>query len=540
MYEAPFAGRLEHRSRRCAALLLALGCLQACSSGEDTRPNDPPVQNPPPPPPSAAPATTADRRALRSGCTAVEHDLPGLGPADRRRHDLADALHEPDVLFAGRDAAGAERQLALVRRRAGRRRAHLPDQQPARRTRDSSTSARASPVPGSGAGSEMGLLGMAFHPEFPARTRACSCRTRRRQPRLDASRRSARRTTARRSTRAPSSDPADRQPARRTITTAATSRSARTDCSTSASATAAAAATSTATPATASASRRCSARCCASTSMPPARRRTRSPPTNPFFNGNADDKCPAGGPRQRRTAPRSTPGASAIRGAGASIAATASCGSATSARATWEEVDHGHARRQLRLALPRRRARLQQRRHHGCGAGGLIDPVAEYDRTQGFSITGGYVYRGTQTHEPGRPLPVRRFRLGPHLGVDRRERADAARADAAARHELQHLVVRPGERRRAVRRPLRRHAAPASCSTRAPAAATLRRAISAQTGCVSASDPQQPASGSDSLRDQRAVLVGRREQGSLARAARRPERSRCAPTATGTSRTARC
>ncbi len=31
-----------------------------------------------------------------------------------------------------------------------------------------------------------------------------------------------------------------------------------------------------------------------------------------------------------------------------------------------------------------------------CAAGGLIDPVAEYGRDQGVSITGGYVYRGSQ------------------------------------------------------------------------------------------------------------------------------------------------
>ncbi len=33
----------------------------------------------------------------------------------------------------------------------------------------------------------------------------------------------------------------------------------------------------------------------------------------------------------------------------------------------------------------------------GCQTAGLIDPVAEYGRNLGFSITGGYVYRGTQT-----------------------------------------------------------------------------------------------------------------------------------------------
>ena len=36
----------------------------------------------------------------------------------------------------------------------------------------------------------------------------------------------------------------------------------------------------------------------------------------------------------------------------------------------------------------------------GCQTAGLIDPVAEYGRSLGFSITGGYVYRGTQTTGP--------------------------------------------------------------------------------------------------------------------------------------------
>ena len=33
----------------------------------------------------------------------------------------------------------------------------------------------------------------------------------------------------------------------------------------------------------------------------------------------------------------------------------------------------------------------------GCATAGLTDPVAEYGRGLGFSIIGGYVYRGQQT-----------------------------------------------------------------------------------------------------------------------------------------------
>jgi glucose/arabinose dehydrogenase len=34
----------------------------------------------------------------------------------------------------------------------------------------------------------------------------------------------------------------------------------------------------------------------------------------------------------------------------------------------------------------------------GCATAGLTDPVAEYGRSLGFSIIGGYIYRGQQPH----------------------------------------------------------------------------------------------------------------------------------------------
>ena len=44
-----------------------------------------------------------------------------------------------------------------------------------------------------------------------------------------------------------------------------------------------------------------------------------------------------------------------------------------------------------------------------CQSAGFVDPVADYGRAMGSSITGGYVYRGTQTDRIIRTLYFRRF-----------------------------------------------------------------------------------------------------------------------------------
>src|SRR5262249_53199525 len=70
------AGRLNVASK-CAALLLALICLHACSSGEDTQPNNPPVTPPPPPPPTGNEPSGLDARPANTTCLAG--DAPGSG-----------------------------------------------------------------------------------------------------------------------------------------------------------------------------------------------------------------------------------------------------------------------------------------------------------------------------------------------------------------------------------------------------------------------------------------------------------------------------
>ena len=47
----------------------------------------------------------------------------------------------------------------------------------------------------------------------------------------------------------------------------------------------------------------------------------------------------------------------------------------------------------------------------------LIDPIAEYGRDKGLSVTGGYVYRGKKFPQLDGLVLLRRLRVGPLLGL---------------------------------------------------------------------------------------------------------------------------
>jgi uncharacterized repeat protein (TIGR03806 family) len=129
----------------------------------------------------------------------------------------------------------------------------------------------------------------------------------------------------------------------------------------------------------------------------------------------------------------------------------------------------------------------------GCGAGGLIDPVAEYDHSVGISITGGYVYRGTQsTNLVGRFLfgdfgSGRIWAWIPESATQPREPTQLldtglAISSFGQANDGELYVVDYGGTLHHVQ------------FQSGPVSGTVPRNLS-ETGCVSASNPQQPAAG---------------------------------------------
>ena len=485
--------------------------------------------NPPPPPP---PATSRPGSTTRPS----EHDLPGVGPSERRRLDFHHALHEPVVLLADRDAAGAGRQLALVRRRAGRRRAQRSrTSNPTCQRPRSSTSARRVDC----RRRDAACSAWRSTRNSPTDQRVFLSYTNGATPSTCVSRHlalHARRTTALTLDAAQRADPADAstspydEPQRRQHRLRAGRLS-----STSASATAAAAAT-----------RRANAQGQRPTTLLgkmlriDVERRRRATPIPPTI------RSPAATPSCRPAARAARlPGDLRVR-LPQSVALElrsrrpAICGSATWART-----------RTRRSTASQRGGNYGWRCREGahCFNSGGTPAAAAHAAASirspstttalGVSITGGYVYRGTAIPRSSAATSSPTSAPAASGALDRRRAAAQLRGRRSCSTPVSriasfgqgndgelYVVDYGGTLNRIV--PERR-----------VSGSPCRPALS-ETGCVERERSEAARRRPDPLRDQRAVLVGWRDQGALARGARRPDHHGRHRRRLGRSRTAAC
>ena len=98
------------------------------------------------------------------------------------------------------------------------------------------------------------------------------------------------------------------------------------------------------------------------------------------------------------------------------------------------------------------------------GPGKLVMPVATYSHREGCSITGGYIYRGSNAALRGRYI-YGDYCSGDDLELQARRRQGNEPQAGVVRDRERHLV-RPGQRRRALRSLTRRHDLPPDSLTR--------------------------------------------------------------------------
>ena len=382
MYDAAHAGRLTIASRG-AALLLSLVCLHACSSGEDTRSNDPPA--PPPPPPPSGEASGLDARPANATCLAWDRPSSDDTISLTRYTNLT--FNSPVAMLQAPPPAGSSRWFVVEKGGVVRT---FPTTNPTASTVFIDISG---PVDEDG---EQGLLGMAFHPNFPQDPRVFLSYSSTSSGRV--SRIASFRTLNNGATLDPGTERillTVEQPAAEsnhkggniafgpdgllyiglgdgggggdnhgTIgngqrLTTMLGKMLRID-----------------------------------VGADPNGTTYTVPPANPFFNaGNPTDKCPAAG-RGSGNCPEifawgfRNPWRWSFDRGGNNELWVADVG-----QNAWEEVDQVTINSNYGW---RCREGAHDFNTSGCTGGGLIDPIVEYDHSQGASITGGYVYRGTQ------------------------------------------------------------------------------------------------------------------------------------------------
>lgn len=380
MHKTPDTGWLNKASK-FAALLLAFGLLHACSSGEDTQPVDPPVTPPPPPPPPTTEPSGLDTRPTNTTCLAWDRPSADDSISLTRFTNLSFASPIA-MLQAPNDATRwfVVEQPGTVLKFAVNNPVKQPFIDISGRVDDG--------------GEEMGLLGIAFHPNFPQDPRVFLSYTNSDAGRV--SRISSFRTVDNGATLDPGTEqvlltvnqPQDNHnggniafgpdgmlyigfgdgggandqhgnPGNGQSLTTMLGKMLRIDVG-------AAAATSYTVPT-----------------------------TNPFFSaGNAGDKCPAAG-RASGNCPEiySWGFRNPWRWSFDRINGDLWVGDV--GQGAWEEVDQVTINKNYGWRC-REGAHNTSNGGSTCGDPGMVDPVAEYDHTEGISITGGYVYRGTQ------------------------------------------------------------------------------------------------------------------------------------------------
>ena len=161
-------GRLNIASK-CAALLLALVCLHACSSGEDTMTNQPPVQQPPPPPPPPPGGDASGLDARPSNTTCLAGDAPGtnLSFAVQRVFPNLPNFTQPIAML--QEPGNGARWYVVQKTGAVRVFDNTANVSTSRQFINIASQLNSDPQ---SANDERGLLGMAFHPNYPTDPRA--------------------------------------------------------------------------------------------------------------------------------------------------------------------------------------------------------------------------------------------------------------------------------------------------------------------------------------------------------------------------------